>query len=141
MTARIFDGFLLPALRFAPTQPAYQTSRKNILRSAFTLYQETTQDDKAQTVLLLMRESPLDQNTKDWTSLQLGAEYASTDQLGKAIAVLKTVQSPSMKGSVAFLPVLRQERDDQNPNAPVSQAIKANHSKPASRHKARLHKH
>lgn len=109
VAARIFDGFLMPALRFAPTLPAYQTSRKNLLRSAFTVYQGTNQDDKMKTVLLLLQKSLLDDNTRDWTKLQLGAAYANDQDYSRAIAVFKTVQTPGMKGSVAFLPALHQE--------------------------------
>lgn len=139
VAARIFDGFLLPTLRFALPGPAYQTSRQSLLRSAFIVYQATNQEDKVKAVLLLLQEGPLNQNTQDWTKVQLGAVYANDQQYGKAIAVLKTVQSPGMKGSVAFLPALRRKMNEVNPGSAGRHSARNKHAKSAARRKARTH--
>ncbi len=113
LTARIFDGFLLPALRFAQPQPAYLTSRQSLLKAAFTAYQQTGEEVKEESVLRLLLRCAGDQNTKDWANIQIAALYVHQENDPKAIAALKSVRSPGMKGSAAFVPALRREIADR----------------------------
>ncbi len=113
VTARIFDGFLIPALRFAPTQPAYLTSRQSLLKAAFTAYQQTSQEVKEESVLRLLLRCAGDQNTRDWANVQMAALYVHQENDPKAIAALKAVHSPGMRGSAVFIPALRREIADR----------------------------
>jgi len=113
LTARIFDGYLMPALRFAQPQPAYQTSRQSLLKAAFTAYQQNEEEVKEEAVLRLLLRCAADQNTKDWANVQIAALYVHQENDPKAIAALKSVRSPGMKGSAGFVPALRQEIADR----------------------------
>lgn len=114
LAARLFDGFILPSLRFARADPTFYDSRRQILKAAFGAYQQAGQDDRQIAVLVLLRrEAAEDENFLDWTNLQLASLYAHRGQYKPAIEALEAVQTPGMMGSKAYLPALRQKLEEQ----------------------------
>ena len=134
LAARLFDGFLLPALPFASPDPARYDGRLHLLKTAVSVYGQAKMPQRQVAVLtLLRREAAGNENLQDWVSLQCSAVYAQRGQYAPAVAALEAVKTPVMMGPVAAYEQLAQKADAQKANAEKQAAkpVKTHPAKPA----------
>ena len=125
LTARLFDGFLMPALPFARTDPTFYDSRRQLLKAAFGAYQKAGQEDRQLAALRLMqKEAGDDENFSDWVNLQFASLYAHRGQYEPAMDALGAVKSPGMMGSTAFLPAMQQKMEEEKQQAEDKPLVK-----------------
>jgi len=119
LAARLFDGFLLAALRYASPDPARYDGCLHLLKTAVSVYGQAGLPDRQLAALrLLQQEAGTNQNLQDWAKLQLAAIYTQRGQYVPAMDALDAVQTPAMRGPVAAVPGLQQKFADQQAGQP-----------------------
>ena len=114
LAARLFDGFLLPALRFASPDPGRYDGRLHLLKTAVSVYGQAGLPDRQLAALRLLRQEAGDnENLQDWVNLQFSAIYAQRGQYGPAADALTAVQTPAMMGPVSSFETLEQKSEEQ----------------------------
>lgn len=114
LLARIYQGFILPYISLAHIQRWRDPSRQRLIEAAVGAFERAEEFDVQQRVLewlLEIGERPpskstdlqIDLNTLDWTrgtlaSLLAKSSEASRADLERALALLRAIQSPDMKG-------------------------------------------
>ncbi len=131
LTARTFDGFLLPLLPDASSDPARYDGRRLLLKTAATVYGTAGQTDRQLAVLMLLRhEAGSNENLQDWVSLQLSAIYARRKQYAPAVDALQAVKTRVMMGPVVSFEELQRKADAQNISRKKPAHAKPSHAKP-----------
>ena len=139
LAARLFDGFILPLLPFASTDPARYDGRLLLLKTAVGVYGQAEMPDRQLAALNLLRRDVGDnENLADWVNLQYASIYARRGQYQPAMDALSSVKSPGMMGPTASLPVLEQKQEEEQDKLKAAKAKKA---APANRAKHSPKKH
>ena len=144
LAARLFDGFILPLLPFASSDPARYDGRLLLLKTAVGVYGQAEMPDRQLAALKLLRRDVGDnENLADWVNLQYAAIYARRGQYQPAMDALSAVKSPGMMGPTASLPVLEQKQEEEQDKLKQEKqkATKAKKAAPANRAKHSSKKH
>ncbi len=144
LAARLFDGFVLPLLPFASTNPALYNGRLLLLKTAVGVYGQAEMPDRQLAALRLLRPLAADnENLADWVNLQFASIYARRGQYQPAMDALSAVKTPGMMGPTAALPVLEQKQEEEQDKLKAAKARKTastDHAKHSAKKSPTRHK-